>query len=144
MDWNEFIKLYDLNLRQALFSSLFSLAAFLFAMKTFIVVKMKEGLYDTPEYKIIIQQKRQRNPNHSFYGSLRRLSSFLTYSIFSAIIGALAQITIGFIKTPFYVCIALSLAAVSVALLIISIILSSFNLNNWFDKLEEKAKKEKN
>ena len=139
MSWDCFIKLYSEQLRIPLFSGLFSLAAFLFTMKTFIIVKMKEGLYDSDEYQELIQKKRARKEKHTFYGGLIRLAKLLTAAVFASVIAAVSQITLGFIEKPWPVVISLFLAVLAIVLLVVAIMLSSSNLHEWFEQLEKKA-----
>mgnify|MGYP000968179127 CR=1 FL=1 len=144
MNWESFIELYVQQLRMPLFSGLFSVAGFLFAMETFIIVKMKEGLYDSDEYQCLIKKKRKRDPKHSFYGGLRRLSRLLTGAVIVAILASISQIIFGFYEVLWSILIAVGMGVFALATLVTAIVFSSINLHVWFVQLERIAVKKAN
>ncbi len=136
--WTTIPAFYAENLRSILFSGLLTVGAFLFAVKTFIVVKIKEEIFDAPFYKDRIDQFRKRNPGKhvEHYGPLRRLTTVLFYASVTAIASAIVQLSLGLFKTPLASVVCLLAAFVSIALLIASLILVKINLNVWMQEIE--------
>ncbi|MHC4880577.1 MAG: hypothetical protein ACYTGL_29350 [Planctomycetota bacterium] len=126
------------NLRDSLFSGFLALAGFLFSAKTFIVIHMKEKLYDSSEYKNKFEKLRRVNPALTKYGPLRRLSSFLFWSVLCSLITALLQLTVGLIEEEWAAWLCLSAAVVAILTLAASMILVSLNLRAWLAGLEQK------
>ena len=131
-----FFEFYSKNIRSSLFTGFLTLGGFLFSLKTFIIVKMKENVYDDKKYLENLERQRKLNPNISHYGPLKRLSDLLFFSILSSIITAASQFSIGLYKNQVsaYVCIFLSIFTLT--LFIVSLIIIKRNLDTWFKYLE--------
>lgn len=140
---SEFLVFYGDTLRSSLFTGFLSVGGFLLAVKTFVVIRMKEGMYDQEFYiQEILGRARDLDQDVSHYAPLRNLSSFLFAAILSSLVTSGMQLTVGFV--PHWVAAAAcTLAAVvSFVLLVISLFLVRANLNDWFDALEKDSKKE--
>jgi hypothetical protein len=75
-------------LRGDLFNGFLSLGGFLLTMLTFIVVTMKEQVYDVPSYQDEKDDERQPKPVSSIYAPLRRFGGFLVASIALSLVAA--------------------------------------------------------
>ncbi len=128
---------YSKNLRGNLFSGFLTLGGFLFSLKTFIIVKMKENVYDHCEYEKKLQKGKKLNPNMTHYGPLRRLSDMLFYSVLLSIITAALQLTIGLIPHWASALICISFSVTTIFLLIWSLILIKQNMDDWFSFIEK-------
>lgn len=130
---------YSARLQVPLFTGFLTLSGFLLSLKTFILIKLKEDLYDLPQYKRRLNERRLANPNVklTLYGPLSRLGSFLIYSVACALGTALAQLTIGFIPGKLPVAICLSLAGITTGLVGVAWWQIRGSLQNWFELLEE-------
>lgn len=132
---------YGEKLRASLFSGFMTMAGFLFAMKTFIVVNLNKEVYQHEEYQRRVDEMRDINPALDYFGPLRRLSRFLIVSVVSALFTAVAQLTIGLIEHRIAVLVCLSLAVITVILFAVNIGLIALNLREWFKFLESDAKR---
>lgn len=130
---------YAKNLRASLFSGFLSLGGFLLSLKTFVVVKVKEGLYDHARYRERVMTRQRLNKNLSFYGPVRRLSRLLFAAVCMAIATAIAQLTLGLINHWSAVALGLGLVAATLTVLLETLFVIRANLNDWFDFLEEDA-----
>lgn len=136
-DTNELVVFYSQNLRSSFFAGFLTLGGFLFSAKTFIVVKMKEGVYDTRAYAEHVVAQRQLGSKAQYYGPLRNLTRLLFWSILLAMLTAVSQLTIGLIKHAAPVLVCIILAGVTISLLIASLFLIHSNLKSWFDQMEK-------
>lgn len=132
----DIVQFYGDKMRASLFSGFLTLGSFLLALKTGIVIKIKEGVYDKKEYqaKILNAQELQ---GKEIYGPLRRLSRLLSTAVFSALTSSGCQLTIGLLSYWWAVSIALTVATFALLTLMASFILIQINLSKWFDLMEE-------
>lgn len=144
IDNPNFAEFYANNLRQSLFAGFLTLAAFLYSLKTFIIIKMKENVYDQKLYKERFDRKKKNNPNIKRYDALRQLSDLLFYTVLCSIITSIMQFTLGLYSHWMASILCLYMALVSVVLFSISIFIIKDNLNAWFDFLDESEKKAEN
>ncbi len=133
-----FLKFYQDKLRDNLFQSYLTLGGFLYSLKTFIVVQMKEKVYDHKRYIERLETFRKTKPELSHYGPLKRLNDLLFFSVTGFIYVALLNFTLGFINSAFtaFICSCLSVAVLFIFLY--SLIIIRRNLNDWFHFLETK------
>jgi len=126
---------YEKNLRGHLFAAFLALGGFLLSLKTFIVVTMKENVYDSDKYKKNFKDKQKLNSSLKLYAPLQELSDLLFYAILASIISALLQMTIGLY--PYWVAamIAISSSIFAMVLLLASLHLIKRNLDGWFENL---------
>lgn len=130
---------YGSRLQVPLFTGFLTLSGFLLSLKTFILIKLKEDLYDLPQYKKRLDERRLANPSVklTLYGPLSRLGTFLIYSVACALGTALAQLTIGFLPGKLPVAICLSLAGITTGLVGVAWWQIRGSLQNWFELLED-------
>jgi len=140
VDSNGLIEFYGENLRGSLFVGFLTIGGFLFSLKTFIIIKMKESVYDHKYYKERVEEQRKLNKGISYYGPLKRLSQMLFASVLVSIITAVLQFTIGLIHNQFAVLVCIWASSFSVTLLVFSLLAIKNNLDNWFAFLEESSK----
>lgn len=135
---------YGSNLRGPLFSGFLSLGGFLLSLKTFILVKMKEGVYDNARYRMRVRQARKAHPkrNIKIFGELEQLRILLFLAIVAALVTAVSQMTLGLVKQEVVVAICLALAGFTLALLVQALLQINANLGRWFEYLEKEAEEE--
>ena len=134
---------YAENMRTPLFTGFLTIGAFLLTLKTFIIIKLKEGLYDSEAYQKHLDVMRNLNPEISSYGPLSRLSEFLIYCVFSALITSVLQFSIGFIPTNLASAICISTAISTILVVFFALWQIKNILDQWFKSLEEDAKKKR-
>ena len=143
LNWN-IPEFFAKNMRGSLFAGFLTLGSFLLTLKTGIVIKIKEGLYDSAAYKKRLIEQRQINGQLSAYGPLRRLSKLLSWSVFSALLSASFQLTIGLIPHWIAASLCLAVAVFAMAILLSSFFLIQINLSDWFNLMEENATSDSN
>ena len=137
---NCFLSQYYQEVRTALFITGFTLGTFLFSMKSVIVKTMKDEYYDNDDYQETIRQRRKLGDNIGYYSNLKNFSSLLVWSIWFAFIGALSQITIGFIENIFAMSFAILIVIVSWILVGVSIYYVSKNWSMFLEFAENQTK----
>jgi len=130
------IEFYSKNIRGSLFTGFLTLGGFLLSLKTFIIVKMKENVYDNSEYIKIYERNRKINQGISLYGPLKNLSDLLYWAILSCIVTSVLQFSLGLYAKWWSVVICISAAVFSIVLLLFSLLEIKSNLNKWFELIE--------
>lgn len=126
---------YGTNIRAALFTGFLTLGGFLLSLKTFIIIKMKESVYDDVRYLDQFEKKKKLNKNLRLYGPLQGLSNLLFWAVMSAIVTALLQFSVGLITHYVAVYACIFMAAFTATLLLIALLEIKNNLNSWFELL---------
>ncbi len=132
---------YAENLRNILFTGLLTLGTFLFAVKTFIVVKLKEDVFDQAFYLERVRKMQKLSPGKNIqqYQPLRNLMTVLFYASLLSISSAVLQVTLGLVGALWTTVVCITAAAVSIALLFWAMILVKINLNVWLEELEKNS-----
>ncbi len=130
-------KYYEDNIRGHLFAGFLALGGFLLSLKTFIVVNMKENVYDNEKYQENWRDQKKIKPDLKLYAPLKELSDLLFYAILAAIVSAILQMTLGLYSHWLAALICLSSAVYAVVLLVASLVLIKQNLDTWFSHLEK-------
>jgi hypothetical protein len=115
------------------------MGTFLFAVKTFIVIKLKEDIFDRDFYGKRLENLHELNPEIKIedrYVPLKRLTSVLFYASIIALSSSILQITVGLFKPRWCSIICTFAAFLSAGLLFWAMILVKRNLNVWMDDLE--------
>lgn len=130
-------KYYAENIRGHIFAGFLALGGFLLSLKTFIVVTMKDKVYDTDGYDQIWKDAYKLDSSiGKKYKPLSELSDLLYYAIAFSIAAAVAQMTVGLIENILATAFSLFLAAVATTLLIMSMLALKRNLEKLFEIIE--------
>jgi len=134
-----YVDFYEKKLQVPLFSGFLTLGSFLLSVKTFIVIKLKEGIYESPLYKKRFDhaQSINRGEKLHLYDPLKKLSGYLIYSVFAALITSIVQIVVGSFSFQITVAFCLSLSAMTMTLVLFAWWEIKANLECWFDLLEK-------
>jgi len=124
-------------MRTPLFTGFLTLGGFLLSLKTFILVKLKEDLYDLPSYKKRVLERKKLNPNLTLYGPLTRLGTFLIYCVLLSLITAVLQFSFGFLESDFAASICLALSVTTISVIFIAWWQIRVSINEWFLILKE-------
>ncbi|ABC83391.1 hypothetical protein [Anaeromyxobacter dehalogenans] len=130
------------NMRGSFFAGFLTIGGFMLSLKTFVLVKMKEGLYDSAAYKEHAERARAFGHTESHYAPLRRLSHLLFFSILAALVTSALQLTVGLIPRWWAAAACLSFAGGTIVLLLVSLLQIKQNLDVWFTSLDEDAGKQ--
>ncbi|TMO79997.1 hypothetical protein CWC16_09360 [Pseudoalteromonas sp. S3776] len=152
LDPNKVVKFYQINIRGSLFAGFLTLGGFLLSLKTFIIVKLKENVYDHKQYEKRFKEQSKLNSKLVFYAPLKNLSDFLFWTVISCIGAAITQLTLGLFNCFYAALIAILAAVFAICVLMYSLYLIKLCLNDWFEfldkartvKLEEEKIKKKN
>jgi hypothetical protein len=134
-----FPEFYASKLQMPLFTGLLTLGGFLLSLKTFILIKLKESLYENADYQDRLKKMQALSPKAKLttYGPLRRLSSFLVYSVFGCLAAAVAQPVIGSFNYLWTQALSFSLALGALSLVFYAWWEIRANLSEWFSLLEK-------
>jgi hypothetical protein len=124
------------KIRTSLFTGLLTVGSFLLSLKVFIIVKFKETVFDTEEYKLLVARLRKIDPKIKHYGQVRSLSSVLFLSIAAAIGASICQLTVGLIEAPAAMLLSIFAASFAVAMLFQTLLLIQKILGEWLDHSE--------
>lgn len=126
----------DNKLQMPLFSGLLTVGAFLLSMKTFIIFKLKECLYDNLDYiKNCKKSLVGDTSKYDHYIGLKQLSDYLSIGIFGSLVSSFLNIGIGFTGSKITSVICISFSFVTISILIFAWYLVSKNLRDWLDLL---------
>ena len=134
---------YQEKMRGSLFAGFLTLGSFLLSLKTGIVIKIKENLYDQGPYQDAVEKAIEQGSNMTVYGPLQRLSRLLATAVLSALIASVLQLTLGLLGEWWTVAICLAAAATAITFLMFAFTLIQMNMRDWFKYLEEVAEKKR-
>tara|TARA_R110001599_G_scaffold353510_1_gene593401 strand:- start:19827 stop:20372 length:546 start_codon:yes stop_codon:yes gene_type:complete len=126
------VNTYNNGIRNSMFGGLLSVGGFLLSLKTFIVIKLKESVYDSTSYQDIVAKNRKLNPAINHYQPLQNLSDFLFWAVLSAIVASVIQLTVGLSSNYYMILFAIFSSIFAVTILIITLLLIKFSLNQYF------------
>lgn len=141
-----FFNYYESKIRGYLFSGFISVGSFLLSLHTFVIVNLKDKLFDSDAYKNnYIDFKSQQIRGFTgamikaseYYAPLNVLSVFLNVSIWLSIITAVLQFTLGFYDNSYTALFCMYLALLTVLFLLNCLILIRCNIKVWLT-LEQK------
>lgn len=137
-----FLKFFSEELRSDFFNGFLSLAGFMLAAKTFIVIHMKQEVYDKPEYERKFDDTKRQVGQEALkrYGPLERMSKALFWIVVSSVVAAVCQVTIGLVPWNIAGITCIGVVAFAVWKLIDGLILMKKNLDRWFEIIDEQEK----
>ncbi|OGV70408.1 MAG: hypothetical protein A2283_19040 [Lentisphaerae bacterium RIFOXYA12_FULL_48_11] len=118
------------------FSGFLSISGFIFAMHSFVITKMKEGVYDSTSYKNKLQiAANKHGKNVPRYGTLKALHELLMQCVYLCLAAALSQLVLGYIEVLWVG--ALILIFVAIGMLFKAICAMKENMNYLFEELDK-------
>jgi len=134
---------YQKNMRASLFAGFLTLGSFLLSLKTGIVIKIKENVYDKPGYQEKVDEAQASGVKTTVYAPLRRLSKLLSAAVLSALLASMLQLTLGLFSIWWAAATCLAMAALALTYLLEAFALIQKNLWDWFEYLDDEAEKAK-
>jgi len=128
-------EIYDVKLRPYLFTGFLSIGGFLLTLKVFIVISLKEKLYEQEFYKKIYKERRDMDDKISLYGSLINLGSLLIFCVGLAISTSILQISLGLVKNIYCTGLCIAMAHATLTMVIFAWWQIKKSLDIWFDHL---------
>jgi len=132
------IKFYGESLRGNLFSGFLALGGFIFSLKAFILVTMKQNVYDSEIYEEKWREFNKEANGEAYFLPLRELNSVLYMTVLLSIFCAILNITIGLLPIIMVVYICIFSAFYATGYLVLSLWLIKGNLDTWFEYLGQK------
>lgn len=133
----DIVTFYGDKMRGPLFSGFLSVGGFLFSVKTFIVIKLKEAVYDHEAYGRRLAKLRELKPSLRRYKPLRSMSDLLFFCVLVALVNAATNLTIGLIPSPYAVSFCMALAFAGLLSLILALLVLKRNMADYFDFIDE-------
>ena len=127
---------YGEKIREPMFSGLLTVAAFLFSLQTFIVVTMKENVYDSTKYDDLIKKLRVVKPTLKRYAPLQNFSSLLFQAVLTSLVAAVFQFSIGLIESPVAAAASIAMALWAILMNFVALFYLQSNLKIWFGFLD--------
>lgn len=110
-------------------------------MKTNVLLRLKTDVYEHASYLATVRKLRTLNPDFSFYGPLRRLSHLVSLSIFTALVSAGLQFTLGLSSRHWAGLVCVSIGLSSVLLVAVAWGFLWLEISRWLARCEaDKAK----
>ena len=134
-----FASFYADALRSNLFAGFLTLCAFLYSVKTFLLVTLHKDVYSTVEYGNRVKKLSTTKKPIARYGQLRRLNRSIFWAVWLTFIAAILQLTIGMIDANWaaVLCVAISvIAAIDVAY---NLFVQRGVIDDWLEFLEEQS-----
>lgn len=128
---------YEKHIRGNLFAGLIAVGGFLMTGKTFILVTMKQNVFDDAEYVKNYEKLVKFDQSLKRYAPLIQLKDILYASVYMTIIAAIVQLTIGLIPHWSMALFSLFVAILSIVLVIDSLNLIKRNLDYWLNERED-------
>lgn len=135
-------KVYTAKLQTPIFTGFLTLGSFLLTLKTFIVVQLKEKLYDSDGYIERIARLRFQNPNLKLYDPITRLAELLLIAVIMALTTAFLQLSLGFIGIQITSAICLSFAIGTLILVVFAWWQIRRNIYDLFELAGESKEKD--
>lgn len=132
------IEFYGESLRGNLFSGFLALGGFIFSLKAFILVTMKQNVYDSKIYEDKWLELNEGGSGAAYFLPLKELNSVLYMTVLLSIFCAMLNITIGLLPIIWVVYICIFSAFYATGYLILSLWLIKGNLDTWFEYLGQK------
>lgn len=135
-DKKELENVYNLKLQLAFFTAFLTVGSFLMAMKSFILVRLKDDVYGHDRYRERYLAQNDYRYKGNYYEGLLDLGNLLSLSVFWAFVASMAQISLGFLNL-----IQAKITAISLGIGLLVIVLVDWwfvyrNLIAWFSFIE--------
>ena len=127
---------YSEHIRGNLFAGLIAVAGFLLTGKTFILVTMKQNVFDDPKYQEEVKKQSKLDENISLMKPLIELKDILYHGVLLTITAAVVQLTLGLVPHWSFSLLSLYIAIAGIVLVIDGLNLIKKNLDFWIKEGE--------
>ncbi|MDF2186211.1 hypothetical protein O1O06_15835 [Grimontia hollisae] len=125
---------YQENIRGNLFAGLIAVGGFLMTGKTFILVTMKKNVFDDHDYIDNFKKLSKFDSSLKRYSPLIQLKDILYVAVYTTIVSAIVQLTVGLIPHWIMALFSIFCALLSIVLVIDSLNLIKRNLDCWLNE----------
>ncbi|AZF92937.1 hypothetical protein [Morganella morganii] len=126
-DLDKLVKVYSESIRGYIFTAFLAVASFLLSLLTFVVINLKEKMFDTKEYIDIAKKSWEKRRKEStfkkknLYEPLVVISWVLAFAISSCFLTSISQFLFGFSSNHYVLLLPTYLPFLSLTLLIITL-----------------------
>ncbi len=131
------VTFYADKLRDSIFNTYLTLGGFLFSLKTFIVIHMKEKLYDDDRYKQRYDEMVRHKPSLTRYGPLKNLNNLLFSCVLGFVSVSIFNFAFGLISNFYVVMTCFWLSLFVMGLFVHCLFVIRSNLTDYFLFIEK-------
>ena len=135
-----FIDFYATSLRSNLFSGLLTVSAFIFSIKTFLLMALERDIYSSDEYAERVEGLETIEPV-DIHKPLKNIHKSMSRAVWVTFIAAFSQVTIGLIPINWATSASLALATLAALYIGWSFYVHHMAMRDWFDVLKRKSDK---
>jgi hypothetical protein len=132
-----FAGFYADSLRSDLFAGFLTLCAFLYSVKTFLLVTLQKDVYGTPEYGRRIAKLKQVKKTLGRYTQLKRLNRNLFWAVVVTFIAAAMNLTVGLIDTNWAALLCVIAAVIAGLVVAYNLYVQWVVIKDWLAFLED-------
>lgn len=125
------------KLQGSLFTGFLTIGGFLLTLKTFILVQLREKLFDSEAYKKHYVKMKELDPKLSLYAPLKNLGNFLLYSVVFSIATSFTHLTVGFIPNEYAAIFCFAMSFCTLSLVLRAWLAIRKALNVWFENMND-------
>lgn len=96
----KFVESYE-KIQGSLFTGFLTIGGFLLSLKAFLLLRLKQDIYDHKDYLKRLQEMQGLDPTVKRYDPLARLSRLLVLTVFCALASSLSHLTVGYVWKPY-------------------------------------------
>lgn len=130
------IESYD-RIQGSLFTGFLTIGGFLLSLKTFLLLRLKQDIYDHKGYLERVERLRSLDPKIKRYDPLLRLSQLLVFTVFCALCSSISHLTVGYVFRPLGPIFSISISFSTLGLVILNWLVLSRNIKMWMEFIEK-------
>ena len=142
IDWclenGDLAKFYAESMRSSLFSGLLTVSAFVFSVKTFLLMALEKDVYNTTTYRRLVAKMQTLDPKLDRLEPLQNIHIALKRTVWLSFIAAVLQVSLGLLKSNLAAAACLLSAAVALMLIGHSFYVHHVAMQDWFQVVSDK------
>lgn len=131
---------YERKFQVPLFAGFLTIGGFLLSLKTFIVVKMNEAVYQSEKYLKATNTLQLLDPNFDPLSGLKNLGGFLLFCVKWSLTASFFQLSVGLFNYRFTTAICIGMAVGAACLVLSACFLIQENMKVMFEHWDEDRK----
>lgn len=126
---------YD-RIQGSLFTGFLTIGGFLLSLKTFLLLRLKQDVYDHKCYQERVEKLRSLDQSIKRYDPLLQLSRLLIFTVFCALSSSISHLTVGYVFRPFGPIFSISISFSTLALVFLNWSVLAENIKIWMEFIE--------